>query len=148
MTWLQRNAPTLEAVAAIITAMVALAALIGVKYQLDTAEHIQRATTARDTFRTHLALAATQSQFAQPDACDLLASDTAVSYMSFVDHLLYSAELMLETEDGWDNVFLNHLTPHAAYICGDAAPLGDTDKVAALLTKFRAQTCQSTEICK
>ena len=35
MRWIKDNAPSIEAIAALITALVAVAALIGVKLQLD-----------------------------------------------------------------------------------------------------------------
>jgi hypothetical protein len=100
MRWLSCHAPSVEAVAATVTALVAVAALIGVKFQLDEADRLQKAQSAREA---HLALAATLPQFAQPgDACQLIQSDQAGAYSAFVDHLLYSAEQMLEVSEGWE----------------------------------------------
>ena len=62
MSWWSRNAASVEAIAATVTACVAVAALVGVKRQLDTVEQQQQARSARDAYR------------------------------AFVDRLLYSAE--------------------------------------------------------
>lgn len=148
MSWLNRHAHPIEAIAATVTALVAVAALIGVNGQLEAADQIQRATTARDAYRNHLALAVAHPEFAQPKACAPLKTENAISYFSFVDHLLYSAELMLETEEGWDAVFMAQLAPHAAFLCGIDAPTGDTEKVVQLLTRFRELNCAQADPCE
>ena len=147
MRWFDKKAHVIEAVAALVTAFVAVAALIGVKVQLDATEDIQLSTTARDTYRSHLVLAIEHPEFAQPAACEVLESDNAVGYRSFVNHLLYSAELMLQVDDGWDPVFLSELAPHADYICSPSGPIGDTKQVADLLTQFRGLVCKDVTPC-
>lgn len=148
MSWFGKNAASIEAIAATITAMVAVAALVGVKFQLDEADLLQQSAAARDAYRGHLALAVTYPEFAQPnDSCALLVSEKSTSYAAFVDHLLYSAELMLVTESGWDPVFLEELAPHADYLCSMGAPAGDTAQVTALLAGFRAAQCTPQTGC-
>lgn len=66
MSWLSRNAPSIEAMAAVVTALVAAAALVGVTVQLDEADRLQKEQSAREAYRAHLALAATLPQFALP----------------------------------------------------------------------------------
>lgn len=147
MNWFNRNAAALEAGAACVTAIVALAALIGVKVQLDEGDRLARAATARDAYRGHLALAVANPAFAQPDLCTL-DETSVVAYQSFVDHLLYSAELMLETEEGWATVFSEQLAPHAAYLCMADAPRGDTTAVISLLANFKASHCEGVTLCQ
>lgn len=149
MNWLSRNAPSVEAVAAVITALVAVAALIGVKFQLDEADRIQKAQSAREAYRAHLALASTLPKYAQPsDVCSLLASDQAGAYAAFVDHLLYSAEQMLTVSEGWDETFFDQLVPHALYLCSVDAPFGETEEVTGLLQSFRDLTCTQQTLCE
>ena len=89
MSWFNRNAHAIEACAAMLTALVAVAALIGVKVQLDEADRLQREQSAREAYRAHLAMTATLPDFADPqDGCELLASPNGGSYVAFVDHLL------------------------------------------------------------
>ena len=148
MNWFSRNAATIEAAASVVTACAAVAALIGVTYQLDATDKITRAQSARDTYRAHLAFAATQPDFARPQqACDLLASDQGGAYEAFVDHLLYSAEQMLALDPEWDVTYLEALSPHRSYLCSDGAPFGDTSETAALLTQFRAAECTHDITC-
>lgn len=148
MSWISRHAPALEALAAVVTALVAVAALIGVKIQLDEADRIQRAQSAREAYRAHLALAATLPQFAGPsDVCRVLESDQAGAYAAFVDHLLYSAEQMLPISEGWEATFLAALEPHRDYLCAADAPAGETDETARLLERFRQARCGGGPAC-
>lgn len=149
MTWLARNAPSIEAVAATVTALVAVAALIGVKFQLDEADRLQKAQSAREAYRAHLALAATLPQFAQPaDACELIHSNQAGAYISFVDHLLYSAEQMLDVSEGWEETFLAQLTAHSDYICAEGGPTGETEDTARLISRFKGLSCPTVTTCQ
>lgn len=148
MKWWSRNAESIEAAAAVITALVAVVALVGIKVQLDTTERLQQAQSARDAFRAHLSLASTLPQFARPqDACALIESTDGGSYEAFVDHLLYSAEQMLAISEGWESTFLKELAVHSDYICSAAAPLGATDETVQLLTTFKTDQCPAQPTC-
>ncbi|MEM7379084.1 MAG: hypothetical protein AAF460_16480 [Pseudomonadota bacterium] len=143
-----RHAAAIEAVAAAVTAAVAVAALVGVKLQLDANDTVQREQSARDAFRAHLVLAVEQPMFARPtDACVLIASDSGGGYAAFVDHLLYSAEQMLEVEVGWDKSFEALLRPHTDYLCSAEAPAGDTAATRDLLAGFRDAHCPVSPTC-
>jgi hypothetical protein len=149
MSWLSRHAPSVEAVAATVTALVAVAALIGVKFQLDEADRLQKAQSAREAYRAHLALAATLPQFAQPDdACQLIQSDQAGAYSAFVDHLLYSAEQMLDVSDGWEETFLTQLAVHSDYICAADGPRGETKNTVRLISSFKNLSCPALTSCQ
>lgn len=148
MTWLQRNAPTLEAIAACVTALVAVAALIGVKYQLDETDRLQQTSAAREAYRGHLALAASTPAFADPaDSCALLQSDDAGAYAAFVDHLMYSAELMLAVDTGWDAVFVENMRPHAGYICSAWLPFDSPLEINQMLINFTRDHCKPATTC-
>ena len=148
MGWIGRNSSAVEAVAASITALVAVAALIGVKFQLDATAAHAREQAARDAYRGHLALAVAYPDFADPqDTCAMLVSPKAGSYAAFVDHMLYSAELTVVTDAGWNSVFMAEMAPHAPYLCSANAPQGDTVEISTLLTEFRDMTCAAITAC-
>lgn len=148
MSWLDRHATAIGAASALITALVAVGALIGVSVQLSEADRVAKEATAREAYRNHLALAVATPAFAAPtDACAILASDTGAAYQAFVDHLLYAAEQMLEVEDGWDMTFGDQLANHRIFICSHDGPKGETDKVANLLNRFRSEQCNSVIQC-
>lgn len=148
MSWLSRHAPGVEAGAAIVTACVAVAALIGVKWQLDEADRLSALQSAREAYRSHLALAVSAPQFAAPrDGCALLASDQAGAYRAFVDHLLYAAEQMLDVEQGWEPTFQAQLEQHGDYICSADAPQGETGKVQAVVQGVRRMSCPARRPC-
>jgi len=128
--------------------LVAVAALIGVKIQLDENERIQRATTAREAYLGHLNLATNRPDFAEPqDVCTLLQSDKSASYLAFLDHLFYSAELMLEAEDGWEPIFIDRLEPHSQLMCSALAPAGDTNAMSKMIRDFQAAECSDVPAC-
>ncbi len=148
MGWLHKNAQIIEAVAASITACVAIAAFFGVFLQLNEADRIQNTTAARDAYRGHLALATTQPEFASPsDSCTVLASDQGGAYAAFVDHLVYSAELMLDVDPSWDQVFIENLIPHAGYVCASWSGSGGPAALTALLDRFATQHCTPDIAC-
>lgn len=149
MRWFSRNAQSIEAAAAIATALVAVIALLGVKFQLDENDRLQRAASARAAYRSHLELAVAHPEYAAPtQACALLTSAKSGSYAAFVDHLLYSAEQMLVIEAGWQTVFADHLSAHNTYLCQDDAPRGDTQALANLLSAFRHMECEAVTACE
>lgn len=145
---LERHSNAISAFSAIVTACVAAGALIGVKFQLDEAERLQHAQSARTAFRTHLELAVQHPDFAHPEnACSLLNSAQAPSYQAFVEHLLYSAEQMLHVADNWEDTFLGYLKPHAAYLCSKDSLSAETEYTASLHTQFRADSCDALPAC-
>lgn len=148
MRWLLRNAPAVEATAAVATVIVAVAALIGVKFQLDAADAVQKAQSARDAYRSHLALGTSHPAYAAPaDACELLSGPEAGAYSAFVDHLLYSAEQMLDVEPGWDTTFSDALEPHSTYVCGEDDLRGSTEKMRLFLSEFKNTHCDPSVQC-
>ena len=50
-SWIKTNASALEAIGVVLTALVALVALVGVKYQVDATAKLQQAQTAREICR-------------------------------------------------------------------------------------------------
>ncbi|MEZ5752241.1 MAG: hypothetical protein R3D60_09850 [Paracoccaceae bacterium] len=148
MNWIRSNAPVIEAIAAALTALVAVAALAGVKVQLDRTDALQRAQSARDAFRAHLALSVEHPAFTDPtDACALLTSDRAAAYGAFVEHLLYSAEQMLAIDEGWEPTFTALLPPHAAYLCATDDLSTYTPPLDGILLRFQAGACPATPAC-
>lgn len=148
MKWISRHAAFLEAVSAVVTALIAVIALVAVKFQLDAADALQRAQSARDAYRSHLALAVAHPRYARPDnVCELLNANEAGAYEAFVDHLLYSAEQMLNVEAGWEYTFLTALQDHASYICSSADDLADEESVERLLRQFKLEQCADIPLC-
>lgn len=149
MSWLKRNAEPIEAVAASVTACVTLGALVAISIQLEANDLVSRQQSARESYRSHLALATANPEFAAPaDTCALLQSDRAGAYESFVEHLFYSAEQMLAVEDGWQDTFQEKLGQHAAYLCMEDTARGDTPELIALLQTFRATACTAEITCQ
>jgi hypothetical protein len=149
MGWFRNNTAQIEAGAAVLTALVAVAALVGVKLQLDAADEIQRAQSARDAYRAHLALAVAHPALADPvDACALIGSRNGASYAAFVDHLLYSAEQMLTVDPSWESTFADELEPHRAYMCSSVASSSYDAAMEPFITRFLAEGCDEVPVCE
>ena len=149
MTWLTRHAPALNAVAALLTAVIALGALLAIKVQLDEADRLQRLQSARDAYRGHLSLAVSSPEFARPDdACALLSGPKAGAYEAFVDHLLYSAEQMLDSEPHWEATFNGLLAEHPELICSMPETGDDGSAMQQLISRFRQTNCNADLACR
>ncbi len=126
MNFLNRNAGAVQALAAILTVLLALAALIGVKLQIDAADKIQRAQSARDIYREYLNLAINKPEFTQPDYCKIIGTSQETSYEHFVEYMLYTAEQTISVDAEWAKTFAGTLKDHAQYICA----IDDTESYA------------------
>lgn len=149
MKFLHRHGQAIEAAAAFVTASAAVFALIGVWVQLSEADRVAREATAREAYRNHLALAVANPAFASPSdaaACTLLAGEARGAYAGFVDHMLYSAEQMLELESGWEPTFREEMLRHRVYMC-QMVVAGEGDKLAAVITAFQMQECAAVPVC-
>ena len=65
--WFKKHGQMAQVLASIVTALVALAALIGVKVQIDAAARSQQEQSAREIYREFLNLSIGNPQFAEPD---------------------------------------------------------------------------------
>lgn len=139
--WLEKHATALQAVTGIITMLVAIGALIGVKVQIDATERIQRAQSARDIYREFLNLSIGKPEFATPDYCAIKDAKEHGAYENYVQYLLYTSEQLLTADEGWEATMSAHLTPHRELLCSDASWEGDTSEVRALVSRFRAKHC-------
>lgn len=149
MSWFTRHSAALEAGATLVTALVAVVALLGVKWQLDEADRLSALQSAREAYRGHLVLAVGAPDFAAPaDGCAVLASAKGGAYRAFVDHLLYAAEQMLSVEAGWEPTFLAEIAGHQDYFCSVEGPAGDSDAVAAVIAQFRSSGCPAKPACQ
>ncbi|NBN65184.1 hypothetical protein [Pannonibacter tanglangensis] len=149
MRWLTRHAAAINAAAALVTAVTALGALLAVKVQLDEADRLQRLQSARDAYRAHLTLAISSPEYARPDdACALLSGPKAAAYEAFVDHLLYSAEQMLESEPHWEATFNGLLSEHPELVCSMQEAGDDGSAMQQLITRFRQSQCSAVVACR
>ncbi|MGC1495214.1 MAG: hypothetical protein WA790_05345 [Sulfitobacter sp.] len=147
MNWLTRHAAPLEALAALITACVAIAALVAIPWQIRATATLQAEQSARDIYREFVALSVQKPQFAEPDYCALKGdAEQVTAYRYYVEYLLYTAEQVVEITDEWVPVMAGHLDQHTDFICDNTDWHGDTDRVKDLITIQRAQ-CTTAPVC-
>ncbi len=117
IAWLERHVVAVQALATIATMLIAIAALVGVKAQIDAAARQQREQSAREIYREFLNLSVARPEFARPDYCAIAGSPQEPAYEAYVDYLLYTAEQAIAADPAWDTTFARSLAAHRAYIC-------------------------------
>jgi hypothetical protein len=147
MEFLNTHSRAIQALSAMLTVVLALAALIGVKMQIDAAERIQRAQSARDIYREFLNLSIGKPEFIAPDYCAMAKSPQAPAYHTYVDYLLYTAEQTLSSDPGWEETIMATLNDHRTYLCTFEDEEEETGDVQTLLASFRASHCADVKPC-
>lgn len=141
--WLERNAKALQALGALVTMVAAVAALIGVKVQIDASARQQREQSARDIYREYLNLSIAKPELADPDYCAIKGTPNESAYEDYVDYLLYTSEQVLAALPDWQPTINERLLPHREYLCATKGMIDDTPEVEVLLDRFRAKYCKS-----
>jgi hypothetical protein len=147
LAWLEKHSSAVQALAGILTLLIAIAALVGVKYQIDASYDTQREQSARDVYREFLNVSISNPDFAQPDYCGLSASPKRASYESYVDYLFYAAEQSLEMDPKLRSVFDSHLEPHATYLCSAEGPSDYEGLTKTMLEEFKTANCAGAKAC-
>jgi hypothetical protein len=142
MNWLERNLKAIQAASAIATALIALAALVAVKVQIDASAQLQREQSARDIYREFLTLSIAQPKFAQPKVCALAETPEDAGYDHYLTYLLYASEQVLAVQPDWEPVMAGHLTPHREALCKSRDWLQEAPRVQSLIARFKADQCK------
>lgn len=147
--WLGKNHQSIQASAAILAAVLAIATIAGVKWQMDAAARLQKEQSARDIYREYLNISIARPEFAQPDYCALSASSQFAAYESYVAYLLYAGEQVLVLGDGWSGVMQGEMERHAEYLCSaDYQPTDYDPAVAEVVGRVRAKQCLKLTPCR
>jgi parvulin-like peptidyl-prolyl isomerase len=144
--WLDRNAQPLQAIAAIITVLAALIAVIVVPIQINAADRIQREQTAREIYREFLNLTANKPEIAAADYCALKEDKDKMAYEAYVEYLLYTAEQMIDTDDTWRAPMTSYMTDHMDYFCSANDFESQTPAVSAIIEGLR-KNCKADAAC-
>lgn len=148
MAWLDRHANAVGALSSLLTAVIALAALVAVKIQIDAADQIQKEQSAKEIFREYLNLSIQKPNLAAPDYCALRTSTELPAYQAFVEYLLYAGEQLIEMDADWSAAIHAELAAHTTYLCSpDHASDHYTPEVQRLLTTFKVDACQALPTC-
>lgn len=148
MSWFNRNAAGIEAGAALVTALVAVLALVGVKLQIDASQLQAQEQGARDLYREHLALSMQYPQYADPGTCPAFSENEDLGYAAYVTHLIYTAEETIAADPSWWPVMSQALELHAPFFCEYlGAETGLTDPVRRMLGKIAVQACAEMPAC-
>lgn len=139
--WLETRAKALQAMAAIVTMTAAVAALVGVKVQIDANARQQREQSARDIYREYLNLSISKPEFSIPDYCALEGTANEGAYEDYVEYLLYTSEQVLSAMPDWEPTLSARLTPHKELLCSEANWGEETPEVRAMIGRFRAKQC-------
>lgn len=147
MNWLERHSKAIQALAAIITAALAMLALGGVKLQVDASYRVQREQSAKEIYRELLNISIANPDYATPDYCALRQSAKFAGYESYVDYVLYTAEQVIEMDANWASTMEQNLEAHVDYLCSAEVGEENTPAVKALLSSFKNRACKAKTTC-
>ena len=139
--WLEANFKALQAMAAIVTMVAAVAALVGVKMQIDANARQQREQSARDIYREYLNLSISKPEFSNPDYCAIMGTANEGAYEDYVEYLLYTSEQLLAAMPDWEPTLSARLTPHKELLCGETDWDEVTPAVQAMIQRFKVRQC-------
>ncbi len=145
--WLRKNSEPLEGLAAAITAVAALTALIVIPWQIRAADDITRAQTAREIYREFVGLTVQKPELANANFCTIKDDNTRTAYAAYMEYMLYTAEQVMDTEPGdWRGPMTGYLEDHMPFLC--AFPDWDThaESVTGIITELRAD-CAEVPSC-
>ena len=140
--WLEANFQALQALGSILTIVAAVAALVGVKMQIDASARQQREQSARDIYREYLNLSISKPEFSNPDYCAIEGTANEGAYEDYVEYLLYTSEQVLAAMPDWEPTLSARLTPHKELLCSDASWIGDVPEVQGMIQRFRVKQCK------
>lgn len=139
--WFDKHASAVQGIAAILTALIALSALVGVKLQIDAAAKTQQEQSARDIYREFLNLSISKPGFSEPDYCEIKGSPQEGAYRNYVDYLLYTSEQILSVAPEWEGALSEHLGAHEQYLCSVSDWSSYPENVEAMVTKVKGKAC-------
>ena len=139
--WFDKHGHMIQGIASIVTAFVALAALIGVKAQIDAAARTQQEQSARDIYREFLNLSISKPEFAEPDYCAIRGTTQEAAYRNYVDYLLYTSEQMLAVSPEWEGTLSQHLAAHPQYLCAVTDWADYPASVQGLVARVKQKAC-------
>lgn len=144
---ISKHAEAIQAIAAILTFLVALGALIGIKFQLDGARNLAQEQSARDIYREFLSLSIAQPQYAKPEYCSIIGTNQESAYESFVDYMLYTAEQNIDADRDWEPVFTEVFANHKQYLCTVDITNNLSEETMNLVKAYKANSCASVRAC-
>lgn len=146
--WLNRNGQAVQALAGVLTVVLALAALIGVKVQIDASDRLARAQSARDIYREFLSLSVQNADLANGDFCGLKKAGRSVAYDDYLGYMLYMAEQVEEEDASWRPVIDELFDRHTSGICSidNLAVYGEN--IAAHISAFQQSGCKIDWVCQ
>lgn len=139
--WFDKHGSAIQGIGSLCTVLIALAALIGVKVQIDAAAHTQQEQSARDIYREFLTLSISKPEFAEPDYCAIKDSAQQPAYRNYVDYLLYTSEQILAVSPDWEPALSEHLAAHDQYLCSVKDWSDYPEAVQSLVGKLRTKSC-------
>ena len=140
--WLEANAKAIQAFAGLVTMLVAIAALIGVKVQIDAGARQAREQSARDIYREFLNLSIGKPEFADPDFCAIKDGPNLGAYENYVEYMLYTGDQLLSVSPTWEATMAEHLAQHREYLCTQTDWSDDSPQIQTLMRRFQGEQCK------
>lgn len=145
--WMGRNSDALQGLGALLTAVVAAVALVGVKLQIDASANQAEAQSAREIYRGFLSLSLSNPDLADPGRCPAFDDRQTTQYEAYLEYMFYTAEQVTKMDPEWDGVFAEVFERHADVICESADWGGYSPSVEAVILETRTTVCPKLSAC-
>jgi hypothetical protein len=139
---LARNLQYVQALTAILTAIAAVAALIGIKVQIDANNRQQQEQSAREIYREFLNLSISRPEFADPDYCAIAGGPNAGAYENYVEYMLYTADQLLSVSPDWEATIAEHAASHRDFLCTQQDWSDDSAQIRSFMREFQINQCR------
>lgn len=139
---LNSHAPAIQALGAILTVLLTLGAVVGVKLQIDASAKLQREQSARDIYREFLNLSISRTDLSDPDVCKFVTNPQQTAYAAYVEYLLYTAEQTLAASPDWESALNGRLKDHRKHLCEVDDWSAYTPEVQSIMKDFRTEECK------
>ncbi len=147
MAWLRHNGEALQGIGSILTAFLAILALVGVKIQVDAQQDVASAQAGREIYREFLTLSVANPTLADPGNCPDLSDEDVVKYAFYLEHTLYTAEEVIAADEGWALSFDHILENHGAALCESKDWGGYSPAVQSLIARVSLDICPKRAPC-
>jgi hypothetical protein len=143
--WLRDNNEPLQGMGAAITAVAALAALIVIPWQINAADDITRAQTAREIYREFVGLTVQKPELANANFCTIKDDNTKTAYAAYMEYMLYTAEQVMDTSpDDWRDPMAGYLQDHMPFLCAFPQWDAHAESVVDIITELRLGCAEVT----
>lgn len=149
LSFVERYGQVIQSVAALATAVAAVAAVLFVPWQIAANDRNNRAQAAREIYREFLSISIQRPELTALSYCSVADPVARAAHESYVDYMLYTAEQVLDLNAAdWEATIGARLRSHAPYLCTfQDDDLDALTPAVAMMVRQIVADCPAASIC-